>query len=181
MGMPPAAAQSGGAWTWWSATDPSSRALRSLKHTLFAPPVPFTPQIGGRARLSNLIQVEWRVGVGLAYGNPECQHGLCAFLLHQRCAGPKVQHQHLGALSTDAYSGGEFDFHNSSNDPSSLLAAAAWDCPIGCDYLGRGADLAFKASISLAPLAVPEPTALVLTVAGLGLVGAAVRRRRTAA
>lgn len=82
-----------------------------------------------------------------------------------------------GALSTDAYAGGEFVFHNSSNDPSSLLAAAGWDCPSGCDYLGRGADLAFKASIAPALVAVPEPSALVLALAGLGLVGAAVRRR----
>lgn len=81
-----------------------------------------------------------------------------------------------GALGVNAYAGGEFVFHNSSNDPSSLQAAAGWDCPSGCDYLGRGVDLAFKASISPAPVAVPEPSALVLALAGLGLVGAAVRR-----
>ena len=73
-----------------------------------------------------------------------------------------------GALSTDAYSGGEIVFHNSSNDPSSLLAAAEWDCPSASDYLGRGADLAFKASIAPAPVAVPEPSALVLALAGAG-------------
>lgn len=85
-----------------------------------------------------------------------------------------------GALSRDAYSGGEFVFHNSGNDPSSLLAAAGWDCPSGCDYLGRGADLAFKASIAPAPVAVPEPSTLVMAAFGAVLVGAAVRRRRTA-
>ena len=83
-----------------------------------------------------------------------------------------------GALSRDAYSGGEFVFHNSSNDPSSLLAPAGWDCPSGCDYLGRGADLAFKASIEPVAGLVPEPSTLALAVFGAGLVGAAVRRHR---
>ena len=86
-----------------------------------------------------------------------------------------------GALSRDAYSGGEFVFHNSNNDRSSLLAAAGWDCPSGCDYLGRGADLAFKASIEPVATAVPEPSTLVLAVLGAGLLGAAVRRRRCTA
>lgn len=83
-----------------------------------------------------------------------------------------------GALTTNAYAGGEFVLHNSSNDLSSLLNPAGWDCPSGCDFLGRGVDLAFKTSI--APAAVPEPSALVLAVVGAGLVGAAMRRRRTA-
>ena len=81
-----------------------------------------------------------------------------------------------GALTANAYAGGEFVLHNSSNDLSSLVNPAGWDCPSGCDFLGRGVDLAFK--VNIAPAAVPEPSALVLAAAGAVVLGAALRRRR---
>ena len=81
-----------------------------------------------------------------------------------------------GALTTNAYAGGEFVLHNSSDDFASLLNPNGWDCASGCDYLGRGVDMAFKANIVASP--VPEPSALVLALAGAAVLGAAVHRRR---
>lgn len=81
-----------------------------------------------------------------------------------------------GALTTNAYSGGEFVFHNAGNDLSSLWAAAGWDCGDGCGFMGNGADLAFQAQIASVP--VPEPSGYALMAAGLGAIAWVSRRRR---
>lgn len=72
-----------------------------------------------------------------------------------------------GALTTSAYSGGEFVFHNSSNDFSSLFSASGWDCSDGCGFMGNGADLAFKAEIHPLLSSVPESTEYSLMLVGL--------------
>jgi hypothetical protein len=77
------------------------------------------------------------------------------------------------SLRTNAYTGGEFVFHNSGNDISTLHDAAGWDCGDGCGFHGNGADLAFKAQIS----AVPELETYSLMLAGLGFVGLLSKRR----
>lgn len=83
-----------------------------------------------------------------------------------------------GALKTNPYAGGEFVFHNSGNDFSSLKADAGWDCGDGCGFMGNGADLAFKAMIDPAPTLVPEPGTYALLLGGLGFLSLAARRRR---
>lgn len=79
-----------------------------------------------------------------------------------------------GALTTNAYSGGEFVFHNAGNDFSSLWAASGWDCGDGCGFMGNGADLAVTVQIA----AIPEPKTYALMAAGLGFVTLLARRRR---
>lgn len=74
-----------------------------------------------------------------------------------------------GALTSNAYSGGELVFHNSGNDLSSLSADPGWDCADGCGFAANGGDLAFKAQIALAPALVPEPAGHALMLVGLGV------------
>lgn len=82
-----------------------------------------------------------------------------------------------GALRTDAYAGGEFVFHNSGNDLQSLWSDAGWDCGDGCGFVADGADLAFKAVIEPV-VVIPEPSALAMMLAGVGLLAARRKMRR---
>ena len=82
-----------------------------------------------------------------------------------------------GALTTNAYAGGEFVFHNSADSFASLFAGGGWDCGDGCGFFGNGADLAFQAQIAALP-AVPEPTTYGLMFAGLVAIGARLTGRR---
>ena len=81
-------------------------------------------------------------------------------------------------LTTNAYSGGEFVFHNSGNDLASLQTP--WDCADGCGFESNGADLVFRAQIQpLAPI--PEPSTAAMLAAGSLVLLRLLRQRRQGA
>ncbi len=91
-----------------------------------------------------------------------------------------------GTTTTDSYTGGQLVYALGGLNPaqlgnSSTLSLTSgtlsmWDCMVGvpCDNGVDGGDLAFKAVIS----AVPEPETYAMLLAGLGLIGATVKRRK---
>lgn len=84
------------------------------------------------------------------------------------------------ALTTNAYSGGEFVLHNSGDDLPSLFTDPGWDCGDGCGFTGNGADLVFKAQFDPLPAipAVPEASTVAMLAMGLGIVSLVSRRQR---
>lgn len=104
-------------------------------------------------------------------------HQYVLFLSSSGLQGTKFNSDAWAALPSNAYPGGEFVFHNSGNDLSTLFANAGWDCPDGCGFLGTGADLVVKVQFMATP--VDEPKVAWMILAGLAFVGWTAKRRMT--
>jgi hypothetical protein len=90
-----------------------------------------------------------------------------------------------GTTTTDSYTGGQLVYAMGGLTPAQLGNSTTlsltggnlsmWDCTVGypCGNGVDGGDLAFKAVIA----AVPEPKTYAMLLAGLGLIGASLKRR----